>query len=159
MSRLFGRSKPPQRGGSSNNGGSGGGAHQGSAGSRGWDINDSLNVVLEDSKPAVVATGGGDVDDDDDDGANEPSSRGSKQSLHLDGAAGGAGPTNSDLCSLSTSEGSTGGNDSMSRMDYFSIIASLPPGDERTSLRNSGMFSPQHRQKPQNVYGRRSLDE
>ena len=148
LSRLFGRSKPPQRGGSSN-GGSGGGAHQGSAGSRGWDSNDSLNVVLEDSEPAVVATGGGDGD-----GANEPSS-GSKQSLHLDGAAGGAGPTSSGPCSISTGEG-TGGNDSMFRMGYFSI-ASLPA--MRTSLRNSGLFSPQHRRQTQNAYGRQSSDD
>ena len=155
LSRLFGRKMPPQRGGSSNGGG-GGGAHQGSAGVRGWDSNDSLNVVLEDSEPVVVAAGGGDGN-----GANEPSS-GSAQSLHLAGADGAAGvgagvadPTSSGLCSLSTSEG-TGGNDSMSRMGYFSI-ASLPA--MRTSLRNSGLFSPQHRQQPQNVYGRRSSDD
>mmetsp|Transcript_31471 Transcript_31471/g.92297 ORF Transcript_31471/g.92297 Transcript_31471/m.92297 type:complete len:557 (-) Transcript_31471:64-1734(-) len=144
-----------------NGGGGGGGARRGSAGSRGWDSSNSLNVVLEDSELAVVAAGGGDGD-----GADEPSS-GSALSLHSAGAngaaaaagvaAGVAGPTNSSLRSL-TSEG-TGGNDShgsMSRTGHFSI-ASLPA--MRTSLRNSGLFSPQHRQQPRNAYGRRSSDD
>lgn len=163
LSRLFGGNRPPQRRGSSNGGG--GGARRGSAGSRGWDSSNSLNVVLEDSEltPDAVrdpgsGNGGGGG------GTDEPGS-GSALSLNsssvANGAAAGASGTgglvDSSFRSL-TSDG-TVGNDShgsMSRTGHFSI-ASLPA--MRTSLRNSGLFSPQHRQQPRNAYGRRSSDD
>lgn len=156
--RLFGGNKPSQRRGSNGGGGVG------------WDSSNSLNVVLEDSEltPAAVRDGGsgnGNADGGGGDGIDEPDS-GSTLSLNSSGVANGAaaaaasgtgGLVNSSFRSL-TSDG-TGGNDShgsMSRTGHFSI-ASLPA--MRTSLRNSGLFSPQHRQQPRNAYGRRSSDD
>ena len=160
LSRLFGGNKPSQRRGS--------GARRGSAGSRGWDSSNSLNVVLEDSEltPDAISSGGnGNGNADGGGGIDEPGS-GSTLSLNSSGVANGAaaaaasgtgGLVNSSFRSL-TSDG-TGGNDShgsMSRTGHFPI-ASLPA--MRTSLRNSGLFSPQHRQQPRNTYGRRSSDD
>ena len=163
LSRLFGGNKPSQRRRSSNGGG--GGARRGSAGSRGWESSNSLNVVLEDSElpPAAIRSGSNDGDA----GTDEPGS-GSVLSLNSSSFANGAaaeasgtggtgGLVNSSFRSLA-SDG-TGGNDShgsMSRTGHFSI-ASLPA--MRTSLRNSGLFSPQHRQQPRNAHGRRSSDD
>lgn len=165
LSRLFGGNKPSQRRGSSNGGGGGGGGG-------GWDSSNSLNVVLEDSEltPDAISSGGngnahGGSGGSGGGGIDEPGS-GSTLSLNSSGVANGAaaaaasgtgGHVNSSFRSL-TSDG-TGGNDShgsMSRTGHFSI-ASLPA--MRTSLRNSGLFSPQHRQQPRNTYGRRSSDD
>ena len=163
LSRLFGGNKPSQRRGSSNGGG---GARRGSAGSRGWDSSNSLNVVLEDSElaPAAVRSGSNDDDGGDGGGTAEPGS-GSVLSLNSSSVANGAaaeasgtgGLVNSSFRSLTSD--ATGGNDShgsMSRTGHFSI-ASLPA--MRTSLRNSGLFSSQHRQHPPNAYGGRSSND
>ena len=163
LSRLFGGNKPSQRRGSSNGGGGGGGG--------GWDSSNSLNVVLEDSEltPAAVrdgVSGNGNADGGSGGGGIDEPGSGSTLSLNSSGVANGAaaaaasgtgGLVNSSFRSL-TSDG-TGGNEShgsMSRTGHFSI-ASLPA--MRTSLRNSGLFSPQHRQQPRNTYGRRSSDD